>query len=1314
MLRFASVSGHRRRVRFVSILVLAAVSLQHLFGSSHAQAQSPSTHGLWVSEFPMRNPGTTDPLEIAVHMAVLRGRGDSTHVLYFTHGYSARLMLNAIDGANAVHFNVPSGSPTDPNYLEPFCGGASTLADGRAFVAGGTLNLGAPPTGNNFSMTFDARNYGPSGYGWASQDPMPSGRYYPTVTTLASGDALVTQGDEYFATLQYGGSDASQTVRNTLIPLAVSQRVQWKQVPVRTYQTAQQHDRVGHGLVHWKEDEVAIFGGRNAANPGMQNLQTTYREDPDDSTQRWVLQNASVGSGPVPRSEHSFLADSGVIYLFGGLDNTGQALNDAWRANFSGSWQWTELTDSEAIPSVRYGHTAVRDPALFTNPRMLVFGGRDANGVVDNAVYAMSLWSPIWSVVKQAEPETTLAPAAREGHAAIFDNVARAGGKRRMLIFGGRDASGNLLNDAWALERPESNPATYTWVKLNPQSRPAARADHAAIYEPQRDLMLVMGGDSTTTTGGETAALWGLPLANLGSGSLAWQLVLHDSTPGPRAGHAAAYIPFSPMKNRYPDRFKPGAPPGSQWARLSWAPKLMPLTYPFVFQLPGGKVYWAGPNGLCSSNPYGILNKTFLLDPDPLATNRGWGAPIPSGTFWGGSAVLYHAGTDSAKIMKSGGHHNMGHGGGCLDDSTATWVITFNAGGQTEGWNKMTTTPSMTHRRDHNLTVLPTGDVLATGGASTGHRAKVQIWNPATRTWSAELAEEPRVRNYHSAAVLLPDARVLSAGGAKFTQDETDAGWGTLYEPPYLFNGTGGYATRPAINDVVQRIRYGYDFSICMPSATTLSRACLIRPGTPTHAFDQNQRYVPLTIKSYGAGSTRVTVSAPADSFIAPPGDYLLFILNGSGVPCVARWIRVGSEWNTGDTAPPNSVADLGADAVSTNTIYWTWTVPGDDGGAGQPWQHKLVHSSSPITSSSFASSSPVPSLAVPECVGSTQEYEKGGLAACTYYYAAIQVVDESNNYSAIGYSPGIRTLCGGGGGGGGASAQTVREEGDGTGGAAVGWTTRSPSPRIDPTSASFAAANSGGVLVSEFGRTAVATTWTIYRVDPTALNGASTLDLSRITFQEPDGAGSWHARRELPDLPTELGLRSFIKAGRVVLPASYALSSVETRPPKFDLAEARHSRFGVLATDVETPDMTLGDTLRLAFAPSTSVGERGEDCFFIVSRPRSSGELSGRRPRSGEASPLAFALHQNQPNPFDRTTTIGFSLPAASRVRLDIFDLLGRRVRTLADARFQAGEHRTQWDRRTMDGSLAGPGLYFYAIKAGEFQDRKRMVILP
>ncbi len=101
--------------------LLGLLPLLLLVAPRAATAQGLFTNGRWVAQFPMRDPqAPADPLEVAIHMAALRGRADSTHVLYFNHGYSARLMLNAVDGAIARHVNVPSGSHTSPTYVESF------------------------------------------------------------------------------------------------------------------------------------------------------------------------------------------------------------------------------------------------------------------------------------------------------------------------------------------------------------------------------------------------------------------------------------------------------------------------------------------------------------------------------------------------------------------------------------------------------------------------------------------------------------------------------------------------------------------------------------------------------------------------------------------------------------------------------------------------------------------------------------------------------------------------------------------------------------------------------------------------------------------------------------------------------------------------------------------------------------------------------------------------------------------------------------------------------------------------------------------
>lgn len=89
------------------------------------------------------------------------------------------------------------------------------------------------------------------------------------------------------------------------------------------------------------------------------------------------------------------------------------------------------------------------------------------------------------------------------------------------------------------------------------------------------------------------------------------------------------------------------------------------------------------------------------------------------------------------------------------------------------------------------------------------------------------------------------------------------------------------------------------------------------------------------------------------------------------------------------------------------------------------------------------------------------------------------------------------------------------------------------------------------------------------------------------------------------------------------------------------------------------------------------------------------------------------FDLQQNYPNPFNPTTTIEYALPKAGHVRITIYDMLGRHVRTLVDSRQPAGRFQTTWDGRDELGVSVGAGVYFYKIEAGEFVQTNKMVLV-
>jgi galactose oxidase len=282
--------------------------------------------------------------------------------------------------------------------------------------------------------------------------------------------------------------------------------------------------------------------------------------------------------------------------------------------------------------------------------------------------------------------------------------------------------------------------------------------------------------------------------------------------------------------------------------------------YPRAFLTPTGSLYVAGPYG-----------STFFLS---TAGSGSWktGPQRLYGNREYGSAVMY----DDGKILTAGGGRTT---------NTAE-VIDLN-----QALPKWTWTGSMAFARRHfNLTVLPTGEVLATGGVagtafndvSTGVHA-AELWNPGTGQWTT-LASNGVTRGYHGSSVLLPDGRVLNAGSGDGAGGPNERN-AELYSPPYLFRGA-----RPTITDAPALVEYGDKFRILTPNAAAITRVSFIRLGAATHAFDANQRFMRL---SFTADATGLTVTAPASSNRAPPGHYMVFILNGSNVPSVARIVRL-------------------------------------------------------------------------------------------------------------------------------------------------------------------------------------------------------------------------------------------------------------------------------------------------------------------------------------------------------------------------------------------------------------------------------------
>jgi PKD repeat protein len=118
------------------------------------------------------------------------------------------------------------------------------------------------------------------------------------------------------------------------------------------------------------------------------------------------------------------------------------------------------------------------------------------------------------------------------------------------------------------------------------------------------------------------------------------------------------------------------------------------------------------------------------------------------------------------------------------------------------------------------------------------------------------------------------------------------------------------------------------------------------------------------------------------------------------------------------------------------------------------------------------------------------------------------------------------------------------------------------------------------------------------------------------------------------------------------------------------------------------------------------SVKWQGQGARVRLAALTSSSQGTGEIPRT-------FSLAQNYPNPFNPSTTIEYSLPTASQVVIEVFNVAGQKVKTLVDGPIEAGVHSTAWDGLEENGTTAASGIYFYRLRAGTYSETRKMLLL-
>src|SRR5215208_4066495 len=382
--------------------------------------------------------------------------------------------------------------------------------------------------------------------------------------------------------------------------------------------------------------------------------------------------------------------------------------------------------------------------------------------------------------------------------------------------------------------------------------------------------------------------------------------------------------------------------------------------YPRMISMASGHTMLAGPDKATSWYIDDVDADPFTWGDIPnLTRDRSWGTTVPLPSGPGGPT----------KLLAIGGVEWSGE-----DPTTTTELFDENNAGS---WQLQTGKDNLYGRGHANTVLLPDGSMVEVGGGrgsletfeSPLHYAEpekrhIELWDPTTQKWRLGPAQT-EARAYHSTALLLPDGRVMSAGddfngdpGKVDANNDSDPMEDTaeIYEPPYLFRGP-----RPEIEAAPATIGFNGGFGVTTTD-TNITGAALASPAAVTLGVDMNQRMLKLPVAQ---GDNCVTVTAPTGPKAAPPGYYMLFLLNDQSVPSVAKFVKLTQDGTLGgctggpppDATPPT--VNLYAPHAGTvaGTIDVKATAADDRGVVGVQFRVKPVGAPSSVLLSDDTSS---------------------------------------------------------------------------------------------------------------------------------------------------------------------------------------------------------------------------------------------------------------------------------------------------------------------------------------------------------------------
>lgn len=410
----------------------------------------------------------------------------------------------------------------------------------------------------------------------------------------------------------------------------------------------------------------------------------------------------------------------------------------------------------------------------------------------------------------------------------------------------------------------------------------------AGMFSPIKDLNFQPGGDHgggrwyptvLTLANGEVFAVAGHPFSGKVIGYDQDDKPIEDHT-----GHDDYIFPGDAGKrhnNNTPERYSPHKDEWTQLVADSTSHDNFVIDeYPRLHLAPSGHVFFS------------TIAKENLRFYDPI-----------SGTYNGvtvaGGSIDYRRGSAFPSVVLPILPHDLENVWVLACGSVSTEKV--NISENSPAWESAGSPPLGKQRVNSCAVLLPTGSVFLNGGELEGgpDTPAAELYHPPI-DWGQlkytagagqwEQIETPLVkRGYHSVALLMPDGRVWIAGStwSDWLQNEHRM---EVYTPPYIVPG------RVQIEEAPPSVGYGARFEVRLSSSAAISRVALIRCGSVTHGFDADQRYLVCDFEQDG---DRLSVTAPEGPGTAPPGTYMLFVLDsvmldGHGRPCVrAAMLRV-------------------------------------------------------------------------------------------------------------------------------------------------------------------------------------------------------------------------------------------------------------------------------------------------------------------------------------------------------------------------------------------------------------------------------------